>query len=354
MAISGAQLCEKFPQWLQWVSGDPQCQIEGLNTPELASEYQLIFIADKKLLAAAQNSKSHIWVVDESLLSQTADSHYSHLMKSSNVPLAMAHTMKHFFPIDLNKKGFDGHMIHSSAIISTSAQLGQNVQIGPLAVIGENCQIEDGCIIGGNTHIEANVHIGKNSHIHPQVFIGHSTIIGQECEVHPQTSIGTEGFGYAHDEKGEMYRITHYGRVVLEDRVHIGAGVQIDRGTFGDSRIGTGTKIDNHCHFGHNINIGRNCIITGGFIAAGSVNIGDHCIFGGRTTVTGHIDIASGCQFAGLSGVSKTVDKPGKYGGYPLQALSEALKTSASLTSIPSLRKTVARISRKLGLDKEQ
>lgn len=345
-------LREKYDKHIQWVEGAEDNLVEGLNAPELASTNQMVFISDAQHLLKAKSGKSKIWVVKNALLeSARASASPEHsIFSSQNPQLAMTVIARQSFPVLLNKAAFDGHNIHPSAVISSSATLGQNVLIGPHVTIGDMTIIGDDCIIGANTTIEANVKIGKASHIHPQVFIGHSTEIGDRCEIHPQTTIASEGFGYAHDQQGRHHRITHYGKVLLENDVHIGAGVQIDRGTFGNSRIGEGTKIDNHCHFGHNINLGRHNLITGGFIAAGSTTIGDHCVFGGRCTVTGHIHITNHVQISGLSGVAKSIDKPGAYGGFPLQELQNSIKTRASLLHLAEMRKNINRILKKLNV----
>jgi UDP-3-O-[3-hydroxymyristoyl] glucosamine N-acyltransferase len=199
--------------------------------------------------------------------------------------------------------------------------------------------------------VEANVVIGDESHIHANVFIAHGTVIGNHCEIHPTTSLGTEGFGYAHDEQFNHYRHVHYGRLVLEDDVHVGAGVTIDRGHFMDSIIGQGTKIDNHCHLAHNIQVGKNCLLVADFIAAGTVAIGDNNVFGGRTGISDHVTIGDNMQFAGLSSIFKDVNEPGKaFGGHPLQPIRDYLKSYASIAHLPELRRNVARIMRRLGM----
>ncbi len=202
--------------------------------------------------------------------------------------------------------------------------------------------------------IEPDVKIGRRSHLHPLVFIGHSCILGEECEIHPNTTIGSEGFGYAADEKFNQYRITHYGKVILEDRVHIGANVSLDRGTFLDSRVGSGTKIDNHCHFGHNFVIGKNSLITAGMISAGSVTVGDYCVFGGRTTISGHLEIASKSHISGMSVVTKSIEEGGEYGGFPLQKLRDTLKTRAALRHLPEIQESVKKILKHLGLESKE
>lgn len=273
------------------------------------------------------------------------------VLASPNPTLALARVGARHFAERRAQQILAGPRIHPSAQIAASAKVGENCVIGPGAVIGEHCQIGANTRIGANSVIEPHSSLGEDCVIHPLVFIAHSCVIGNRCEIKPQSCIGGEGFGYAQDQKFNHYRITHYGRVVLEDDVHIGAGVQIDRGTFGESRIGQGTKIDNHCHFAHNISVGRNTLITGGMITAGSVTIGSNCVFGGRTTVKGHLKIGDRTQFGGISVVGNDILEPGQYGGFPALELSKEMRIRASQRQLPDLVKQVRRILKHLGLE---
>lgn len=354
MPFTVREISERFSQNVELASGNDAILVAGIASPSSAKPNQMIFVSDKSHLVQAMASQSQVWVVKSTLfnLLNSIPKEVA-LLKSKDAQLAMALIGREFFRSQLNGFDFDEQWVHPSAIVHPTAQIASDVKIGPNSTVGAKVQISEGARIGANTTIEAGAKIGRRTQIHSQVYIGPSVEIGAECEVHPQTSIGTEGFGYAWDEKGQHHRQTHFGTVVIEDRVHIGAGVQIDRGTLDDSRIGAGTIIDNHCHFGHNIKIGKGTIITGGMITAGSVTIGDRCVFGGRTTISGHLSIASGSQIAGLSGVSSSVEKAGQYGGYPLQPLKKALKSTASLAQLPRLRKNVSRLMKHLGFKEE-
>lgn len=329
-----------------------------MNSPELARKDQLIFVSDKKHLEAARQTASQAWVVSQPLV-EMIDAEMSGasphvVLVAKDVALAMsAIAFKYFRPTDHHQPVGSAN-IDASARISDSAQLGKNVVVGPFAVIGDHCEIGDGTIIGAHSVLEPHVKIGAGTHLHPFVYMGHHCETGRDCEIQPHSTIGSEGFGYAHDAQGGHHRITHFGRVVLGERVRIGANVQVDRGTFDDSRIGNGVIIDNHCHFGHNIQIGEGTIITGGVIAAGSVKIGRFCVIGGRTTIAGHLEITDHCQFGGVSGITKSVTEPGAYGGLPLQPLKMALKTRSSLPELPRLRKQMNLVLKKLGIDEDK
>lgn len=349
MSVQIREIVENFPDLLTVVRGDSATQVVDLQTGATASSESLIFVSNRQQYLEAKDSAARVWVVSPDLIEHVPE-FVPLVLRSPSPALALAGVARRFFPQTRHHKILAGPDIHPSAHIAASARVGAGCKIAPGVVIGEDCEIGEGCIIGANTVIEPGVKIGAHSHIHPLVFIAHGCQLGARCEIQTHTSIGNEGFGYAQDKAFNHHRITHYGRVVLEDDVHIGAGVQIDRGTFGDSRIGAGTKIDNHCHFGHNIQVGQRTLITGGMITAGSVTIGSYCVIGGRTTVKGHISLADRTHFGGMSVVGKSVDKPGEYAGFPLQTLREDMRVRATIKELPELAKNVKRILKHLGL----
>jgi UDP-3-O-[3-hydroxymyristoyl] glucosamine N-acyltransferase len=350
MSTSIRDIVENFSELVHAVRVANQAQVDRLTAPDQADSSSLIFLTDRKHLKAALGSKSRAWVVHKSLVGQIPPE-IETVLSTPNVALAMASIAQKYFRPKGHHRPVGDSDIHPSAIIASSAELGAGVIVGPGAVISENVKIGSGAIVGANTVIERGAQIGERTHLHPLVFIGHSCVIGADCEIHPHTTIGTEGYGYAQDAQFNHHRITHYGKVVIEDRVHIGAGVQIDRGTFQDSFIGSGTKIDNHCHFAHNIKIGKNSLITAGMIAAGSVTIGSYCVFGGRTSIAGHLSITDRANIAGLSGITKSVTEPGEYGGFPLTSLRDALKVRVATRNLPAMLKQIKLIASRLGLD---
>ncbi|MBX9769071.1 MAG: UDP-3-O-(3-hydroxymyristoyl)glucosamine N-acyltransferase, partial [Bdellovibrionales bacterium] len=170
--------------------------------------------------------------------------------------------------------------------------------------------------------------------------------------VQPHSTIGSPGFGFATDQQGLHHPIPQIGFVQIDSDVSIGANCAIDRGTFGPTRIGSGTKIDNFAHIAHNCEIGKNCMITAGIIIAGSSKLGDWVVTGGSVRITDHVEIASKVQLGGNSAVTKDVPTAGAYGGHPLQPLKEYLRTTSSLPHLPEIRKTLNRILEKLNLEK--
>jgi UDP-3-O-[3-hydroxymyristoyl] glucosamine N-acyltransferase len=352
MTVRVSDIIENFPKLLRLLRGDAQTRVSRPCPPSVPEPGCILFLNEHRLIADAVSSPASVLVVSDADADDGAlEGATQTLLRSPSPELALALVARTFFPVSVHKQGFEEIRIHPSAVISESADISEDTIIGPNAVIGRKARIGGACIIGANTTVEADVVIGEGSHVHANVFIAHGTVIGRNCEIHPMTSLGTEGFGYAHDEQFNHYRHVHYGRLVIEDDVHVGAGVKIDRGHFTDSVIGRGTKIDNHCHLAHNIQVGKNCLMVADFIAAGTVVIGDNNVFGGRTGISDHITVGDNMQFAALTSIFKDIDEPGRaFGGHPLQPVHEYLKSCASIPHLPGIRKNVARIMRKLGM----
>lgn len=355
MTITANDILERFPEILRHVRGDADAAVSRPCAPSDPGPGCILFLNDPDLIEDAVSGPAAVLVVADGDAEHQALAHAGQtILRSPSPELALALVARAFFPVTVYRQAFDGSRVHPAAVISASAEIGEDVIVGPNAVIGANVRVGDSCIIGPNSTIETGAVIGEGTHIHGNVFVAHGTIIGRHCEIHPTTSLGTEGFGYAHDREFNHYRHVHYGRLILEDDVHVGAGVTIDRGHFTDSVIGRGTKIDNHCHLAHNIKVGTNCLMVADFIAAGTVRIGDNNVFGGRTGVSDHVSIGSNMQFAALSSLFKDIDQPGKaFGGHPIQPVGEYLKTCASMPHLPAIRKNVARILRKLGMSRD-
>ena len=348
MGVSCRTIREALPELLEWRAGDESAAVDGPCSSARPRPGAICFCPRRPELEACLATAACV-VVERSLAEAVQGlSGSATVYVSDDLQLAMALVNRRFFAPTASRGPFDGHRIHPTAVISESARLGDGVVVGPNAVIWDGVVIGAGTLVGPNTTIEAHAVIGARCHIHANVFIGHHCELGDDCVVEPQSVVGGDGYGYATDRRGRHTRKPHYGRVVLEDGVELGSGVYLDRGTFDDAVVGAGTKVDNYCHFGHNVRVGRHCLITAGLITAGSVTIGDHCVFGGRTTVSGHISVCDGVTVAGLSGIRKSVTRPGRYGGYPLLPLSDAMKNEASYTHLAEMRRSLASLERRL------
>jgi UDP-3-O-[3-hydroxymyristoyl] glucosamine N-acyltransferase len=352
--ISVRELLKLYPSLWSESFGDLDRRIVGVSSPDKATTLDAVFLSNPRVVPEGLDSQAGVLVVgkkhEEDAKAKRGD---RTLLIAKNVDLAMATVISgHFLRTPYTNASQTG--IHSTAIVGEHCKLGPGVRIGPHAFIGSNVTLAANVYIGANAVVEDETSIGEGTVIHPLTFIGHSTSIGKSCEIHPSSVIGKEGFGYAHDERMNHFRVPHQGKVVIEDNVHVGACVAIDRGTFGETRIRAGTKLDNHIHIAHNCEVGKSAIITAGFLMAGSSKIGANFLCGGNTMVTGHIEIGDNIQLAAASGVAKDMKTPGQYGGFPLAPLQHYIKTKAALSHLPEMRKQLSKIMKILKLDDDQ
>jgi UDP-3-O-[3-hydroxymyristoyl] glucosamine N-acyltransferase len=224
--------------------------------------------------------------------------------------------------------------IHPAAIIAPDAKLGEGVSIGAHAVVGARSRIGAGTTIMPQVTIGADVTIGTQGMFHAGVRIGDRTTIGDRVIVHANAVIGSDGFSFAPDLTSAaaftadvtLMRIHSLGSVVIGDDVEIGACTTIDRATLESTRVGRGTKIDNHVHIGHNVSIGESCIVCGMVGISGSVTIGDRVRLGGGVGIGDHLRIGDQAVVAAGSGVAGNVAAGAFVSGYPAQPHQRTLE----------------------------
>ena len=368
MNVKLSEILKKHSSLVSHLAGPREVLITQSSSMENPQLNSIVYTSDEKYFKLCIEKPVSAVVISSKLKEKIPSDSSLSILLAEDLHTAMALINQEFFPNQLPPRPFDEQNIHSTAIIAKSAKIGSDVIIGPHVVIEEEVEIADGVKIGANTTlryksrigshtvigcnvvIEPFVEIGRDVYIYSTVFIGRHCRLGHQCIIQAQTAIGTEGYGYATDKNHQHHHKPHYGRVILEDRVEVGAGVMIDRGAYGDSVIGEGTKIDNYCHLAHNLTVGKNCLITAGLITAGSVKIGDNCVFAGRVTINGHISITDNVMVGPLSGVSNTISKPGQYGGWPLQSYKESIKTVATLRHLVEIKKEIQQLKKLLSM----
>jgi UDP-3-O-[3-hydroxymyristoyl] glucosamine N-acyltransferase len=199
--------------------------------------------------------------------------------------------------------------------------LERDVTLGTNVVVGAGVEIGRGTVIGANTVIGPGVTIGRNC-----VIAANCTLdcahIGNDVVLHSGVRIGTEGFGWL-DLGNSNRKIPQLGRVIVQDRVEIGANSTIDRGALGDTVLGDGTKVDNLVQIGHNCRIGRNCLIAAMTGLSGSTTVGDGVLMGGGVGTSGHLTIGAGSVVHGRAAVTKDWPAGSKLAGAPAQDIRD-------------------------------
>lgn len=237
--------------------------------------------------------------------------------------------------------------------IDPSARIGRNVLLGADVCIEAGAVVEDDAVVGNRTWIAthtvigAGARIGEDCLVYPHVTIYPNTRVGSRVILHSGVRLGSDGFGYVQREHGGRtvhVKIPHIGRTIIGNDVEIGANSAIDRGSVDDTVIGDGTKLDNLVHVGHNVRIGRLCLILAQVGIAGSARIEDGVILAGQAAVTGHVTIGAGARLAGQSGAIGDVPAGETWSGYPARPHKEALRASAALFRLPALMRRLEKL----------
>jgi UDP-3-O-[3-hydroxymyristoyl] glucosamine N-acyltransferase len=239
--------------------------------------------------------------------------------------------------------------IHASSVISSSAAIGHGVFIGAFACVGDNSNIGDGTQLRAGAKVGDRVEIGKNCVLHPNVFVEDGSAIGDNVILHAGTVIGADGFGYVRHGVNGYVKFPQIGTVVIESDVEIGANTCVDRGALGETRIGEGTKIDNLVQVGHNVQIGKRCVIAAQTGISGSVTIEDDCVIGGQVGFGDHVRVQSGAIIGSQAGILPgKIVRPGVWWGTPIQPLDEYKRQNAHVKSLERMKDELKELKRKL------
>ena len=278
------------------VRGDKDEKIKGIESFRYAAAGQLTFwVRESMSPSFLQGMKPAAIMVDKDLFDEVL----KHLDESVAILKSPSGNESFINCLKLYQENYareGAQSAHPAAIIHTEAKIGKDVRIGAGVVIGPRVVIAEGCYIGEGAVLEEDIEIGEGSAVHSAAVIKPRTWIGSGVIVESGSVIGGPGFGYMR-YKDKHNWIPQLGGVILEDEVEIGPNTAVDRGTMpvewplkdksiagsGYTRIGAGSKLDNFCHIGHNVNIGKNCILCGRVAISGSAIIEDDCLFAGKS-----------------------------------------------------------------------
>ncbi|MCK9372927.1 MAG: UDP-3-O-(3-hydroxymyristoyl)glucosamine N-acyltransferase [Sulfuricurvum sp.] len=292
--------------------------IVSMNTLKEAKRGEISFLSDSKYekeLALTQASAVILPASKAPLLPDGV------IALSSEEPYLSVAKLSRYFAKPINDE-------------QTPPAIGSNVVIYPTA------HIENGSVIGNNTtlmsgvYIGTNVKIGSNVTLYPNVVIYRDCIIGDNVIIHAGSVIGSDGFGYAHTKTGEHVKLYQNGNVIIEDDVEIGANTTVDCAVFGSTHIKRGVKIDNLVQIGHNCIIGEYSIMVSQSGVAGSTTLGRNVVMGGQSATAGHLTVAPFTTLAARAGVTKSINKGGVYGGFPLMEHKMWLKLQAKIAKM--------------------
>lgn len=309
------------------VLGDRDFVVKGLSSFEEAEVDDVSFFVDGKIkptkakvLLVPSSSKEYVLSLNTDKIFILVDDVYKAVVR-----IAYLFEDEIFSPT-----------ISPYSIIYPDVKLGRNVTIREYVVIESGCRIGDNVVIMPFTYVGRDSIIGDGTIIFPNVTIYPGTVIGKSCRIGAGSVIGSDGFGYI-EVGGKRLRIPHLGRVVIEDEVDIGANTTIDRGTFGTTRIGKGTKIDNLVQIAHNVKIGQDCAFAAQVGISGSVRIGNRVLLGGQVGIADHAVIGDEVMVAAKSGVSGRVKDREILAGIPAIPANRWKRVQAIISKLPEI-----------------
>ena len=310
------------------VFGDGETRVESVASLDSAGLSQISYVDNEKFFDSAKQSGAACLIVP---IGAAFDSRCR--IEVKNPKLAFAQIAEVLHPP--KKRSPE---IHSSAVIGPDAQIGKDVFIGAFVCVGETSSIGDRTQIRAGAKLGDGVTVGDDCLIHPNVFIEDGMTIGNRVILHAGVVIGADGFGFVRGDMG-YHKFPQIGTVVIEDDVELGANTTVDRAALGRTRIGTGTKLDNMVHVGHNCDIGERVVIAAQTGISGSVTIEDDCVIGGQVGFGDHIRVQSGAVIGSKAGILPgKIVRPGVWWGIPIQPLDEYKRLNAHLSRVPQMR----------------
>jgi UDP-3-O-[3-hydroxymyristoyl] glucosamine N-acyltransferase len=285
-----------------------------------AGPAHLTFVDNRKYLEQLASTRAAACIVAPAFVERLPEGVVALLMAAPYRGFALA--LQAFYPAslkprtaDCDGRDSDGSPIHPTARIEPGAIIEPGAVVGREAWIGRGTTVAAGALVG------YRVTVGRDCFVGPGVTLTHA-LVGDRVILHAGVRIGQDGFGFAMGAGGHL-KVPQIGRVIIQDDVEIGANSCVDRGALKDTVIGEGTKIDNLVQIGHNVVIGRRCVIVAQTGIAGSATLEDFVVMGGQSGVAGHLKVGAGTQIAGASHVTENVPPRSRMVGTPAIPIRE-------------------------------
>lgn len=310
---------------------DPSLQIDDVAPLDQAGAGQISFLDNVRYKESFAQSRAAACIVSEAMAAHAPKG--MALILSKNPYKSYALVAQAFYP-DL----YPPSDISPAAHIASGVKIGQGCVIEAGAVIGENVEIGDGCWIEANAVIGHGVVIGAKSRIGANASVSHATI-GSGTRLYAGVRVGQDGFGFAIDPAGHV-KVPQLGRVLIGDHVEVGANSCIDRGAGPDTVIGDGTWIDNLVQIGHNVKVGKGCVLVAQCGIAGSTVLEDYVVIAAKTGVAGHLTIGKGARIGAMAGVMRDVPAGEEQLGAPAVPLKEFMRQVATLKRLTKGQKS--------------
>lgn len=325
------------------VNGNASVEVGSLAKIEEGKKGDLSFLANPKYEEFIYTTESSICIVNNDFAPSKSLPESLTLIKVEDAYSCFAKLLEVYD--NLNKPQ---PKIEQPSFIHDGASVGDGVYVGAFTTIAEGSIVGEGVILHSNVNVGTNVQIGEGTVIYPNVTIYRDCIIGKNCTIHAGAVIGSDGFGFAPDEKGEFQRIPQIGNVILEDNVDVGANSTIDRATMGSTIIRKGSKLDNLVQIGHNVEVGNNTAMAAQVGVAGSCKIGNNVMVGGQVGFAGHLSIGDRVKIAAQSGVPGDVKDDEVVMGSPAFNHQEYKKSYLGFRRLPRISERLQALENKI------
>jgi UDP-3-O-[3-hydroxymyristoyl] glucosamine N-acyltransferase len=321
--------------------GDPATLVSGVAPLYRAGPTDVSFLASARYTELAETAHPGVLLVSPDLADARTDAGAVIVVQKPHE--AILALLPRFHRAPARAPG-----VHPTVSIGRGATLGDSVTIEEYAVIGAGASIADGVWIGPHAVVGDGVHVGRDSVLYAHSTLYSGTEVGERVIVQSGARVGSDGFGYVLRD-GQHARVPHVGRCIIGDDVDVGANTTIDRGSIDDTVIGAGTKIDNLVQIGHNVKVGRLCLLISQVGISGSTQIGDGVVVAGQAGIGGHLTIGAGARIAGQSGVFGDVPAGESWSGYPARPHRESLRASAALLRLSQIIRRLERMLEERG-----
>ena len=316
--------------------GKGEVTVHGVAPLDRATANDLSFLAGAKYAPLFEESRASVVIVSPGLADLPGACAARVVVEKPHD--ALLSIIARFYRPPVREAG-----VHPSAVVAASARLGADVRVEAFALIGEGAVIGDRAWIGSHCSVGDGVHIGVDTRLFPHVTLYPGTSLGERCEIHSGVRVGSDGFGYVF-RNGAHIKFPQVGRAIIGNDVDIGSNSTVDRGSIDDTVIGDGTKIDNLVQVGHNVRIGRLCLIMSGVGIAGSAHMEDGVILAGQAGVGGHLTIGAGARIGARGGAIRDVPAGETWSGFPARPHKEFMRGQAALPRLAALLKRLERL----------